>query len=96
MYRQGDILLIPVDRMQGRADELEHRIVERGELTGHVHKVDERATLFGWNDVPEFVVVNDETELAHEEHETIVIPEGTYRIQRQREFDGNQARFVTD
>lgn len=104
MYRQGDILLIPVnvdDSMQRNrmetADPLGTNIIERGELTGHAHVMDEKATLYGFNEVPQWVVVDEGgSELTHEEHDTIVIPEGTYRIQRQREFDGTAARFVSD
>ena len=91
MYRQGDILIVPVDKIPDRQDELETKIIAIGELTGHHHKVDEAAQLFGWNDVPQFMEVQGETQLTHQEHDTINISEGKYRIVRQREFDGTQA-----
>jgi hypothetical protein len=42
------------------------------------------------------VRVDAETaELRHEEHDTIVLPRGLYRVRRQREFDGDDALDVS-
>jgi hypothetical protein len=35
-------------------------------------------------------------QVVHEEHATIQLPKGLYRVIRQREFDAGMARFVAD
>jgi hypothetical protein len=41
-------------------------------------------------------VRGDSAELRHEEHSTITLPKGTYRVRRQREFDGLEAMRVVE
>lgn len=96
MYRQGDILIVKEEKIPERVEKLDTNIIAFGELTGHHHKVDDATQLFGWNNVPQFMIVDGQTELTHQEHNTITIPEGTYRIIRQREFDGTEARAIRD
>jgi hypothetical protein len=96
MYRQGDILIvesaIPKDALSNK---LEHKILARGEATGHAHVLDGDVQLYESNQGTFFESFAD-VPLIHEEHETIVIPEGSYQVVRQREFDGEQIRYVYD
>lgn len=105
MYRQGDVLLIPVKALpRGENKVREDNIVERGEVTGHAHRIENGTVLdhvpsdrsFA-ADVPQaFVQAFAGARLVHEEHATIDLPGGTYRVVRQREFDGSDARYVSD
>lgn len=105
--RQGDVLLtfigddpLPgdvtlVERDQGRV------ILAYGEVTGHAHAIaDPLVELFTAADMDEmqgrFLRVEQEAELRHEEHDTIVLPPGNYRVQRQREYTPEQPVYVAD
>ena len=43
-----------------------------------------------------YALVGAPAELIHEEHNTITLPVGTYKIRRQREHDTEYIRFVED
>lgn len=97
MYRQGDILLIRDDRpMAGeRRRPVESGILALGETTGHAHRiVGGGVSEDGWGQMR--VSAGPETNLVHEEHGTIRIPEGTYRVVRQRQFGDGGPRGVAD
>jgi hypothetical protein len=95
IYRQGDVLIMGVD--DGR-DDLRERspeprdegriVLAYGEVTGHAHAIaDTHATLWRLaGDDRLLTVTGAEVALRHEEHDTIVIPPGTYLVRRQREY----------
>ena len=102
-YRQGDVLLLevarrplgarPVSRVHGRL------VLAHGEVTGHAHVVtDSAAELVTREQADELylLVYGDEVVLEHEEHDTIALPPGTYRVIRQREYTPESVRFVAD
>lgn len=110
-YRQGDVFIeraegLPdgataVPRDQGRV------ILAYGEVTGHAHAlVDRGAELFSvpgsedrWLVIrPSGTAVEggDVALLTHEEHATIPIPPGVYRVRRQREYSPEEIRRVAD
>lgn len=91
-YRQGDVFIVavsvlpgglkPVKRDNGRV------ILAYGEVTGHAHALED-----AWVDLLEtetnerYLTVNaHEAALVHEEHATITIPPGNYRVVQQREL----------
>lgn len=83
-------------------------VLARGEVTGHRHRFHPMAgvTLFRDDalarDVPAELYIGHvkiaaaPADLIHEEHDTIALPPGTYRIRRQREWTAEQARVVAD
>ncbi|MBU2670871.1 hypothetical protein KOI35_45955 [Actinoplanes bogorensis] len=105
MYRQGDVLIVPVaegavpsctavprDR-QGRM------VLARGEATGHAHVVGGPGLqLLADVDDPEsmFVEVPSYGRVTHEEHGPISLPAGHYRVVRQREYVPGSFRPVAD
>lgn len=104
-YQQGDVLLIPAELPRG-AKSVATAVLQEGEHTGHAHRF---AGLPGHAfDVLEFrheergveryAVLRETVALGHEEHKTIDVPAGTYRIGVVREFDHfeNEARNVAD
>lgn len=95
MYRQGDVLLVPIDKLpshRGTPQERDRQgriILAEGEVTGHAHAiVADGARLYGENLGRRFLQVLDEggVDLTHEEHATIHLPRGRYRVIRQRQW----------
>jgi hypothetical protein len=75
-------------------------ILAYGEVTGHAHAIKaEGAALFR---DPKLMAVfmtvsgGDAVALEHDEHSTIMIPPGAYRIIRQREYSPEEIRNVAD
>ena len=82
-------------------------VIGRGEVTGHRHAFHGGVDMFRADalaaDMPaelyvgHVTVTGDGADLVHEEHGTIRLPKGTWRVRRQREFDPRiKARVVAD
>lgn len=103
LARQGDVLLIQVDRLPkgGRAVARERgRIVlADGEATGHQHAIaDPDVDLYETAEAADRWLRVGQTGavLVHEEHAAIAIPPGNYIVRRQREYNPLEARVVAD
>jgi hypothetical protein len=104
MYRQGDVLIVPVKRMPETlkpvAREKGRAVLARGELMGHAHAIKNgRAALFRDPTLGAIfmsVSGNASVALVHEEHDTIIVPPGNYRVIRQREYSPEELRVVGD
>ncbi len=100
-YRQGDVLLIqieglPEDARETKPDE-EHRIVlAYGEVTGHAHAVSTAQADLYEAGQDRFLKIQSGASLVHEEHSTIMLDPGTYKIVRQREYVPQSWRVVAD
>jgi hypothetical protein len=116
--RQGDVLLVRVDDdpehfLEKRRTDLQsvprergRLVLAHGEATGHAHVVEsEDATLVSEDEAEElFLLVHGSmpVPLVHEEHETLDVPPGAYRVVRQREYrdpdewDEDDWDFVND
>lgn len=103
-YRQGDVLIErisslpknrkPVAREHGKV------ILAHGEVTGHAHAIaDNHVAQTASADHPgvTFLEVSEAmAALKHEEHATIELPPGEYRVTRQREYSPEEIRNVAD
>ncbi len=105
MYRQGDVLLVRVADLPNEAgqprDSKGRLVLAEGEATGHAHAIlHEGARLHGSELEDRFLEVLAEggVDLVHEEHATIRVPQGVYRVIRQREhrFEQSRAQWVQD
>jgi hypothetical protein len=100
-YRQGDVLLVlvdglPKDSKQAKPDE-EHRIVlAYGEVTGHAHAVSTAHAVLYEAGPDRYIDVKSGAALVHEEHSTINLDPGTYKVVRQREYVPQSWRVVAD
>lgn len=107
-YRQGDVFLEQV-RKRARAGKpvLDHGrvILAYGEVTGHAHEVVEEkkldfelppAQLFEEPDGTRFLFVDRACVLTHQEHGTIALEPGCYKVTRQREYSPEEIRNVAD
>ena len=102
MYRQGDVALVPVDSIPDGCEavpkELGRTILAHGEMTGHHHSFDgdDSVALLELGD-ERFLRVEEVADLTHQEHDTIPVSPGSYRVIRQREYDdAEEWRFVAD
>ena len=98
-YRQGDVLLVRVDRIPSGAKEVARRslVLAEGEVTGHAHRiVDDGAVMLTTDERLTFVRLAKRAQLVHEEHATIEVPPGSYQVTRQREYHPAEIRRVAD
>jgi hypothetical protein len=108
---QGDIILervkdVPVSGDIIHPDPDGAVVLGRGEVTGHRHAFyGSNVTMFRDDaiarDMPTdlyigHVKVEAPTALQHEEHSTLAVPPGTYRVRRQREWTAEMDRIVAD
>lgn len=92
VIRQGDVLLVPVDEIPADAEPVRRSkgrlILAEGEVTGHHHAIAEPDVELLETKAKEVFlsVMAAPALLVHEEHSTLTVPPGTYRVIRQREY----------
>ena len=111
LYAQGDILLELIEEATpadpSEAGEGGTIVLARGEATGHRHVLSGGRAAFyrddaAARDIPSDLYIGHvridgaSAELRHEEHATVTVPRGTYRVRRQREWEGGAVRPVAD
>lgn len=104
MYRQGDVLIVAVDKMPDGAKELPRSkrgvVLAEGEVTGHAHRITARhASLYRTEDDARYLRVGGSAgpaQLKHEEHKTVTLPKGDYRITIHHEYEPEAIRRVED
>jgi hypothetical protein len=95
MFRQGDVLFVPRSdvelgkRLQPEADG--SLVMAHGELTGHAHRIKKEFVAEAWTGngggVAALKVGPGGATVTHEEHKPVNLPEGTYEVRHQTEFD---------
>lgn len=96
LYQQGDCLLktgpIPKEALI-----IQDTKLIRSQVTGHAHQVKGNAQVLKDGERL-FVRAAQPFELVHEEHKTLVIPEGEYFLDHVQEYDhlAEEARAVAD
>lgn len=103
-FRQGDVLIESVPSLPAKlkaiARENGRVILAHGEVTGHAHAIsDEHVDLYetAAESGVTFLEVRDAmAALVHDEHSTIQLPPGNYRVMRQREYTPTVIRRVAD
>lgn len=88
--RQGDVMIVAVDAIPAGAevkiDEKDRVILAYGEVTGHAHAIARTDSIQKLvKDGIEYLEASDTVEVKHEEHGTIEVPAGKYRILHQVE-----------
>jgi hypothetical protein len=99
IFRQGDVIVIPCDKIPTGLKQTKKVCAALGEVTGHHHTIYEGATGYA-SDVDALVdyieVTAPSADLTHQEHTTIPIPTGTYKVIRQVEYTPAELRNVCD
>jgi hypothetical protein len=100
IYRQGDVLLQKVEQLpEGLVPvNSEGRIVlAYGEVTGHAHALATTHAELFTRQGDRYLKIKPGAQLVHEEHATIALPEGFYKVVQQREYVPQSApRDVAD
>lgn len=98
VIRQGDVYIILNREKPVSAKKREDKTVAYGEVTGHHHSFLETDTVevFGELAGTQWIVVEEESSLTHQEHDTHVIPVGTHEVRIQREYTPEKIRRVLD
>jgi hypothetical protein len=99
IFRQGDVLLVPVKEIPSGLVQTKKVTLALGEVTGHHHTIFEGA--IGYAESPDalvsFLEVTDNTaDLTHQEHSTISIPSGKYKNVIQVEYTPESIQKVRD
>lgn len=84
MFRQGDVLLMKIKELPKNAKVKSDNVILEGEVSGHAHVIEAGVGLMLNENL--YVNAGAETKLVHDEHGPIEIPEGNYKVVRQREF----------
>ncbi len=84
--RQGDVILEKVDSIKGKAINKSSTVLAWGEVTGHKHLLSGQIIESVHKD-ERFLDLKTDCELVHEEHETLTVPSGLYKVLLQREVD---------
>lgn len=89
MYRQGDLLFIKTTEAP-QGVKLKDKTILCSSVTGHAHKITKGVVWSNGDNRPSYYLEIPEggSDLVHEEHKTIPLPEGTYQVIRQREVTG--------
>ncbi|MBD2250391.1 hypothetical protein [Nostoc parmelioides] len=88
LYRHGDVLLRRINSIPNAAQKRVGTTLAHGEVTGHSHRIRESHGVQVWVYGSEMFleVKQASATLIHEEHRAIELPQGLYRVWRQREY----------
>lgn len=109
---QGDIIFVRVKEIPKDAKIKQDGVIAEGEQSGHFHKLKTVVAVKEGTRTEEiekmtdglvyekngdlFVKANAPTTIVHNEHNPVVLPKGTYKIKRTREYTPNGWREVQD
>lgn len=98
-YRQGDVVLLGIKGIPAKAKKSKRSkrgiVLALGEVTGHAHVIKDDADLL-ITETERFLRVHAETQLVHEEHSTLTLPPGDFRVVIQREYQPESIQSVRD
>ena len=99
-YRQGDVLIehvATIPKGVKKQEPIAGRIIlAHGEVTGHHHSIDADKADWWKSGDDQFVTVKEQSEVVHQEHATVTLPPGKYRVLRQVEYSPEAIRNVAD
>lgn len=104
LARQGDVLIERVESIPGvakaKSRDAGRVILAYGEVTGHAHQIADPdscgAVLLTVAESATFLRLTKGAQLIHEEHATIDLPAGSYKITHQREYAYGETMRVAD
>lgn len=86
IYRQGDVLIREVTSLPTGAKKLTTNVLAYGEVTGHSHRFQGDAQLYGYGNEL-YMQVYQPTYIEHEEHQHKIVDPGIYKIEGEQEWD---------
>ena len=92
--RHGDVIITRITAEVYENLHLPHKndtVIAYGEATGHHHKLLAKAgqaqVLVNKAQEAQAFSVNSDTKLVHEEHKTVTIPKGYYKVEFEKEYE---------
>lgn len=100
-FRQGDVFLTKITTAPTAGKSIEREngrvVLAHGEVTGHAHAIAEPdVEMYQGADGNLYIHVGTTATVRHEEHGTILLDAGDYRVTRQREYSPVEIRQVRD
>jgi hypothetical protein len=100
-FRQGDVAILRIDALpEGEAKPVKRdakRIVlAYGEVTGHAHAIATPGVKLMEVGSERYLTADKPFAITHEEHATVHVPAGTFRVIRQREYSPESIRQIAD
>jgi hypothetical protein len=101
LYQQGDLLIKSINNIPNNAIEKEGTekgfVLAEGEHTGHMHRILTGIILYTIGTKLYFENLK-EVKILHEEHNEVILPPGTWEVDRVREYDHfrEETRVVLD
>ncbi|MBE9198221.1 MULTISPECIES: hypothetical protein [unclassified Nodularia (in: cyanobacteria)] len=88
LYRHGDVLISKIASLPVSVQKRTGATLAHGEITGHSHRIQQTEAVQLWvNGSDLFLEVKQPSAtLIHEEHRAIELPQGFYRVWKQREY----------
>jgi hypothetical protein len=98
LYRHGDVMIAKIDVLPANSKKRGGVTLAYGEITGHSHRIADphAAETFELDGQIYLKVTAPKALLIHEEHATIELPQGIYRVWQQREYTPGEIRRVYD
>lgn len=96
MKRQGDILFVPIKQIPFGLKKKSNNVIAEGEKTGHKHVLEGGILLDGPVAGMFINVEGEKATVTHNEHKAITLPKGNYQVKRQREYEPQGWRQVSD
>lgn len=92
--RHGDVLIEKVEELP-EAVKLDRKFLFEGEVTGHAHRID-IGEIFETRNGELYLKVDELTKVTHEEHQTVTLPKGVYKVTQKRQYtpDGGWERVA--
>lgn len=91
-------MIAPVEALPANAKKTHRQVLAEGEVTGHSHRIAEpgSASLYDCGGDLYLEVFDGGASVRHEEHRTIELQPGLFRVWRQREYFPAGNRTVRD
>jgi hypothetical protein len=99
VYRQGDVLITPINEIPSGLKRTNKVTLAFGEVTGHHHTIYDSGCVGYANEIEglaAYLDVESDCNLTHQEHDTITIPPGKYKVTRQVEYTPAALKNVAD
>lgn len=86
--RHGDVIIEKVESFDQdvKLNKVKSAVLAEGKVTGHFHRLTSEC-MFADLGTQKLVELIKPTELVHEEHDTLLLPIGKYKVLVQREVD---------
>ena len=96
LHRQGDVGFLKIEELPLKLKKKKDNVIVYGEVTGHAHRLID-GSIHKDDDGQMYLITKDTAHVVHEEHNTVKLEKGYWKILRQREYTSqDMTRLVID